>query len=70
MLLGDTGEVGASCLRILAADRNILFNAGMPANHRNPDALPYLDLLNSTSAQCQSLKAIRLGFVVYLGGQR
>ena len=44
VFLGGAGEVGASCLLILTADRNILIDCGMRVNQRGSDALPDLDL--------------------------
>ena len=40
MFLGGAGEVGASCLLILTADRNILIDCGIRVNQRGSDAPP------------------------------
>ena len=42
MFLGGAGEVGASCLLILTADRNILIDCGIRVNQRGSEALPDL----------------------------
>ena len=55
VFLGGAGEVGASCLLILTADRNILIDCGIRVNQRGPDALPDLDLLKGLG---QKLDAI------------
>ena len=55
MFLGGAGEVGASCLLILAADRNILIDCGMRVNQRGSDALPDLALLKETAPMLDAI---------------
>ena len=55
MFLGGAGEVGASCLLILTADRNILIDCGIRVNQRGSDALPDLDLLKGLGRKLDAI---------------
>ena len=55
MFLGGAGEVGASCLLILTADRNILIDCGIRVNQRGPDALPDLNLLKEIGPKLDAI---------------
>ena len=43
--LGGAGEVGASCLLVKVADRNILFDCGVRVNRKRKESLPDIELL-------------------------
>ena len=55
MFLGGAGEVGASCLLIHAADRNILIDCGIRVNQRGSDALPDLNLLKGIGPKLDAI---------------
>ena len=55
MFLGGAGEVGASCLLILTADRNILIDCGIRVNQRGSEALPDLNLLKGLGPKLDAI---------------